>query len=147
MQRPSRRRTMTSSPWTCERGGEMDEEAKHQKNQQKPTKNDERVIQPAFVSRSCFILKLPAWTSNGRYRQFTNQLQTIHDSHRQNSDHSSPPKIFASPYKDYLRTAHDSLEIIGDHLSTRRRPYCDIKCVDHLLAIRRQLVPHHTETI
>ena len=89
----------------------------------------------------------PAWTSYGRYRQFTNQLQTIHDSHRQNSDHSSPPKIFASPYKDYLRTAHDSLEIIGDHLSTRLRPYCDIKCVDHLLAIRRQLVPDHTETI
>ena len=49
---------MTSSPWTCERGGEMDEEAKHQKNQQKPTKNDERVIQPALFSRSCFILKL-----------------------------------------------------------------------------------------
>ena len=45
------------------------------------------------------------------------------------------------------RTAHDSLEIIGDHLSTRLRPYCDIKCADHLLAIRRHLVPDHTETI
>ena len=31
---------------------------------------------------------LPAWTSYGRYRQFTNHLQTIHDSHRQNSDHT-----------------------------------------------------------